>query len=92
MRGVGPPRGLYIGCGMVISTVSSTGVEVNMAASPNAPMATASRSIPIAFVASAIKHDQSLCPSNKPMRKTYLAHPHYHRPLSCFDIADRGFG
>ena len=92
MRCVGPPRGLYIDCGMVISTVSSTGVEVNMAASPNASMATASRSSPIAFVTSAIEHDQSLCRSNKPMRETYLAHPHYHRPLSYLDIADRDFG
>ena len=89
MREVGLARGLYIVCGMVISTVSSTGPEVNMDASPKTPMATASRSIPIPFATSATRHDQSMCPSNKLIREPYPKHPHDHRPFSSFDIADR---
>ena len=90
MRDVDLARGLYIDCGMVISTVSSTGPEVNMGTSSNVPMTTASRSIPISFATSVTRYDQSMSPSNKPTCETYPTHPHDdRRPFSSSDIADR---
>ena len=88
------PRGLYVDCGIVISTVSLnpvTGPELYMAASSNAPTVRASRSTPIASPASATRHNEPTCLSNKSRRKSYHELPHHHQPIPFFGTVDRSF-